>query len=288
VDEEALAQAIREGRVAGAGLDVFAVEPTTSSPLFDLDEVVVTPHLGASTVEAQDKAGVTIAEQVILALAGEFVPFAVNVDASEVAEAVRPFLPLAEQLGHFLSSLAGGLPDLLEISYEGGFAGVDTRVLTLSVLKGLLTAGTDEPVTFVNAPQLATERGLQVREVTTSVARDYVNLLTLRGGGHAVGGTLAGPAGTARIVQVDGHAVEMPPAARMLVVHNDDRPGMIGLVGRALGDVGISISSMAVSPSDEGDTALMLLSTDREVPGEVRARLTGAPGILAVHSVSSG
>lgn len=287
VDEEALADAIRSGQVAGAGLDVFATEPTTASPLFQLDSVVVTPHLGASTVEAQDKAGVTIAEQVLLALAGEFVPFAVNVSAAEASETVRPFLPLAERLGRFLASLGGGLPERLEVEYQGGLAGADTRILTLSVLKGLFAAGTEEPVSYVNAPQLAAERGLEVRETTTSSTRDYVNLITLRGGAHAVAGTLSGLAGEARIVMVDDHTVEVPPTEHMLVVHNDDRPGMIGLVGTALGGAGVSISSMAVGPSAQGNTALMILSTDREVGDEVRAGLARSPGILAVHSVTS-
>ena len=177
----------------GAGLDVFAKEPTTESPLFELPSVVVAPHLGASTAEAQDKAGVTIAEQVILALAGDFVPFAVNVAATDVSETVRPFMGLAEQLGRILSCLDDGLPDTLEIEYQGGLAGAGTGILTLSVLKGLFAAGTAEPVSYVNAPQLAAERGLEVREVSTVTAHDYVNLITLRSGGHSVAGTLTGP-----------------------------------------------------------------------------------------------
>ncbi|MGH8976467.1 MAG: phosphoglycerate dehydrogenase, partial [Acidimicrobiia bacterium] len=136
VDEDALAAAIRDGRLAGAAIDTFATEPTTESPLFALDSVVVTPHLGASTSEAQDKAGVTIAEQVVLALRGDFVPFAVNVAATEVAETVRPFLPLAERIGRLFTGLAGGSPETLEITYEGEIADYDCRVLTLAVLKG--------------------------------------------------------------------------------------------------------------------------------------------------------
>ena len=181
VDEDALADAIRNGPVEGAGLDVFAKEPTTESPLFELPSVVVAPHLGASTVEAQDKAGVTIAEQVILALAGDFVPFAVNVNATDVSETVRPFMGLAEQLGRILACLEDGLPDTLEIEYQGGLAGYGTGILTLSVLKGLFAEGTAEPVSYVNAPQLAAERGLEVRETSTVTPHDFVNLITLRG-----------------------------------------------------------------------------------------------------------
>src|SRR5207245_6824792 len=159
VAEAALAAALREGRIGGAGLDVFAVEPTTASPLFELPNVVVTPHLGASTVEAQDKAGQTIAEQVMLALRGEFVPYAVNLAAKEANATVQPFLPLAERLGRLFTALAGGTVETLEISYEGQIADYDCRVLTLSVLKGVLGPVVDEPVSFVNAPQLAEERG---------------------------------------------------------------------------------------------------------------------------------
>ncbi|HMK62748.1 MAG TPA: phosphoglycerate dehydrogenase, partial [Acidimicrobiales bacterium] len=160
VDEVALAEALRSGQVGGAALDVFASEPCTDSPLFALPNVVATPHLGASTHEAQDKAGVTIAEQVNLALAGDFVPFAVNVAATEVSEAVRPFLPMAEQLGRCFACLNDGIPDRLDVEYQGGLAGANTAILTLAVLKGLFAAGTEEPVSYVNAPQLADERGL--------------------------------------------------------------------------------------------------------------------------------
>src|SRR6202034_972557 len=144
-------------------LDVFAKEPCTESPLFELPQVVVSPHLGASTEEAQDKAGVTIAEQVLLALSGDFVPYAVNVAATDVSETVRPFMPLAEQLGRFFGCLHDALPDQLEIQYLGTLAGTGTGILTLSVLKGLFAGSTDEPVSYVNAPQLAEQRGLDVR-----------------------------------------------------------------------------------------------------------------------------
>jgi len=286
VDEEALAEAIRSGQVAGAALDVFAVEPTTSSPLFDLDSVVVTPHLGASTREAQDKAGVTIAEQVVLALAGEFVPFAVNVDASEASETVRPFLALVEQLGRIFAALAEGAPETLDIEYQGALADYDTRILTLSLLKGLLSAATHDPVSFVNAPQVAAERGLTWRETKAPTSPDYVNLVTVRGGGHAVAGTIAGVRSEPRIVMVDEHAVDLPPARNLLIIRNDDRPGMIGVVGTALGEAGLNILNMAIGQSPTGDTALMALSTAQEVPPNVIDELRQAPGILGVAAVS--
>ncbi len=286
VDEAALAEAVASGQIAGAALDVFAEEPTTSSPLFALDEVVVTPHLGASTTEAQDKAGVTIAEQVLLALSGDFVPFAVNVSAAEASETVRPFLPLAERLGRIFASLNEGIPSLLEVDYQGALADYDLRILTLSVLKGLFSSAIEEPVSYVNAPQLAAERGLEVRESKSSTAHDYVNLITLRGGDHAVAGTLAGGRGTPRLVMVDDHDVEVPPAPNMLVVHNDDRLGMIALVTGALAEAGVNIANMALGKSPGGDTALMVLATDATVPAEVVRGLAAQAGILDVHAVA--
>nr|MBA2624485.1 phosphoglycerate dehydrogenase [Acidimicrobiia bacterium] len=293
VDEDALAWAIGEGIVAGAALDVFSTEPPGSSPLLELDSVVVTPHLGASTAEAQDKAGVTIAEQVVLALAGEFVPFAVNVEASEAAEAVRPFLPLAERLGALFAGLGEGVPSVLEVTYEGQLADFDTRVLALGVLRGLFGGVVDQPVTFVNAPQLAKERGVQVRETSTSTTQDYVNLLTVSGGGHSIGGTLVGLRGEPRIVQLDGHTVEMPPSPHMLVVRNDDRPGMIGLVGSVLGDAAVNIEAMDVGRTAEtaeggegaGTGALMVLATSSPALPEQLDTLRAAPGITSVHAL---
>ncbi len=289
IDEDALYEAIKSGHVGGAALDVFAEEPATSSPLLSLPSVVVTPHLGASTVEAQDKAGVTIAEQVILALAGELVPFAVNLAAGALPESARPFLPLAVSLGRFLACLHEGLPGSLEIEYQGTLAkemGGGTSVLTLAALKGVFAAGTEEPVSYVNVSQLAEERGLEVRETTTTATRDFVSLITLRSGEHSVAGTLSGPRTEPRIVMVDDHMVEVPPSPNMLVVRNDDRPGMIGIVGTIIGEAGVSISSMAVGPSVKGGTALMVLSTGAAVTSTTLAALRASSGILDVHQIS--
>jgi D-3-phosphoglycerate dehydrogenase len=286
VDEDALAEAVAEGRVAGAALDVFAKEPTTSSPLFALDAVVVTPHLGASTREAQDKAGETIAEQVGLALAGEFVPYAVNVSATEASETVRPFLALAERLGRVFASLNDGVPSTLGVEYQGQLADYDTRILTLAVLKGLLGAGSEEPVSYVNAPQLAAERGVEVKETKTSAAHDYVNLITIRGGDHALAGSLFGLRAEARLVMVDDHTVDIPPARNMLVVRNEDRPGVIGLVGTTLGRAGVNVSDMDVGRSPSGEAALMVLSTDHPVPPTVLEELRRSPGVLHVATVT--
>ena len=282
VVEEDLAEAIKSGHVAGAALDVFAKEPTTESPLFDLPQVVVAPHLGASTREAQDKAGATIAEMVELALAGEFVPFAVNVNAAAASETVRPFLPLAEKLGALFASLSREAPPTLEIEYQGQLADYDTRILTLAVLKGFFSVHTDEPVSYVNAPQFATDQGIEVRDTTTTAAHDYVNLVTLRGGPHAIAGTLSGLKGEARIVMVDDHTLDVPPANNMLMVRNDDQPGVIGRVGSVLGDAGVNISDMAVGRSPEGTGAVMIVSTSAPVGDEVVTALQGEDGITAV------
>lgn len=289
VDEEALAEALRSGHVAGAALDVYSTEPCTDSPLFEFDNVVVTPHLGASTQEAQDKAGETIADQVALALAGDFVPYAVNVDAAEASETVRPFLPLAERLGRIFAGLHGGSsPDLVRVGYQGQLAHYDTRILTLAVLKGLLGALVDEPVSYVNAPQLAKATGIEVEETSTSEAHDYVNLVTLRTADHAVAGTLFGLGDEARLVMVDDHAVDIPPARHMVVVRNDNRPGMIGLVGTRVGDAGVNISDMDVGRSLSGEAALMILSTDAPVPPAVLDELRTEPGLLLVQAVNAG
>ncbi len=289
VDEAALADALREGRIAGAALDVFATEPTVDSPLFDCPTVVVTPHLGASTVEAQDKAGQTIAEQVVLALRGEFVPYAVNVNATEANATVQPFLPLAERLGRLFTALAGGAVDTLEVTYEGEIADYDCRVLTLAVLKGSLSGVVDEPVSFVNAPQLAESRGVSVRETTTASALDYVNLITVRGQGGDrpahVAGTLFGRRAAPRIVGIDDHSVDVPPARHMVVVRNTDEPGMIGTVGTVLGQAGINISDMDVGTNADGAPALMVISTASAVPREVVERLRAEPGVLDARAI---
>lgn len=285
VDEQALADAIREGIIAGAALDVFATEPTTDSPLFALDSVIVTPHLGASTREAQDKAGDTIADMVQLALAGEFVPFAVNVNAAEANETLRPFLPLAERLGRLFASLSGGAPKSLEVCCDGDIGGYDTRIVTLAALKGFFGLASDEPVTYVNAPQMATDHGVEVRQANCGVAADFVNLVTVRGGGHSISGAIVGRRGEQRIVMIDEHVFDVPPAANMLMVKNDDRPGVIGTVGTLLGNAGVNIADMDVGRAAEPGTAVMLIAPTAEVTDDVLAALRSAPGIISVNSL---
>ena len=287
IDEDALAAAVAEGRIAGAAIDVFAAEPTTESPLFGLDSVVVTPHLGASTAEAQDKAGDTIAEMVVLALAGDFVPYAVNVSAAEASETVRPYLPLAERLGRVFAGLCGQCSNAIEIEYQGHIAEYDTRILTLSVLKGFFSATSGEPVSYVNAPAVAEEQGIEVRPTATTTARDYVNLISIRSGEHSLAGTLVGLRSVPTVVMIDDHTVDVPPAEHLLVVRNDDKPGMIGTVGSVLGAAGVNIDDMAVGSSPQGTKALMVIATDRAVPESAQAELRAASGIVSVAAVSA-
>jgi D-3-phosphoglycerate dehydrogenase len=274
VDEASLAKAIEDGRLAGAALDVFEQEPTTDSPLFALDQVVVTPHLGASTTEAQDKAGTSVAEMVRLALKGEFVPYAVNVSAgAEVSEVVRPFLPLVEKLGALLTGLARGAVHSVECRYLGRIGDADTRVLTLATLKGVLSGVVHEPLSFVNAPIIARERGIAISEMRSSVSTDYVNLISIRGetdeGEVSISGTLSGKRNAERITSVNDYDIEMSPSRYMLFFTYEDRPGVIGKVGTILGDHGVNIATMDVGRPVRGGTALMGLTLDSQVPPDV-------------------
>lgn len=286
VDEAALYDALVSGKAGGAGLDVFNTEPCTDSPLFGLVNVVVTPHLGASTYEAQDKAGITIAEQINLALAGDFVPFAVNIDAGEVAGTMRPFLPLAEQLGSIYASLVGDLPSTIEVLFEGEIGGVDHSLARLSAVKGILAMTTDDPVSYVNAASMLVERGISVDAVARPDARDYVNRLQISGGGRSVAATLLGLSNEARIVGIDGHDLDVPPSDHLLVIRNDNRPGMIGKVGTALGDAAVNIDDMDVGRDHAGRTAVMVLAIHAEVPAELLAVLRALDGVISVDSVS--
>lgn len=288
VNEADLAEAVTNGSIAGAALDVFAKEPTTESPLFDVPGIVVTPHLGASTREAQDKAGDDIADMVILALAGDFVPYAVNISAADANETLKPYLPLAERLGRLFASMAGANPAQLEIIATGEIAGYDTRILTLSALKGFLSASHDESITYVNAPQVAAASNIEVKEskvASGSANSDYVNLVTLRAGTHSIAATLVGPRRQARIVMVDDHMTDVPPADNMLVVRNDDRPGVIGIVGTLLGNAGVNIADMDVGRALTAGTALMVIAPTAAVTDDVLTQLRAAPGIIEVTSL---
>jgi D-3-phosphoglycerate dehydrogenase / 2-oxoglutarate reductase len=291
VDEAALAAAVTDGRLAGAALDVFAEEPTTGGALFDLEDVVLTPHLGASTVEAQDKAGEAVAEMVALALHGEFVPYAVNVSAgAEVSEAVRPFLPLAERLGALLTGLAERPIRALECAYLGRIAEADTRVLTLAVVKGSLAGVVHEPLSFVNAPIIAAERGVEISDRRSAVSRDYVSLISLRGeaddgGVVSVAGTLVGKRNAERVMQVFDFDIEIAPARYMMFFTYEDVPGVIGRVGTILGDRGINIATMEVGRREAGGAALMGLTVDVPVSQDVLDEIASSIGAVRTRFI---
>jgi D-3-phosphoglycerate dehydrogenase / 2-oxoglutarate reductase len=290
VDEQALAEAIRSGQVAGAGIDVFVTEPCTDSPLFGLPGVVVTPHLGASTVEAQDKAGLAVARSVRLALQGEFVPDAVNVQAGGVvAEELRPGLPLAEKLGRIFTALAGGVAQSITVEVRGEIAALDVSVLQLAALKGIFTDVVSEQVTFVNAPLLAKERGIDVGLATYGESDEYRNLISVRGvlaTGEQVGvsGTLTGPRQVEKLVEVDGFDTDIRLEAHLLFFRYSDRPGVVGKVGERLGAAGINIAGAQVSRTRSGGEALMTLSVDSAVPANVLAEIRSVIGAAAVRS----
>ncbi|MCG5214437.1 phosphoglycerate dehydrogenase [Streptosporangium sp. KLBMP 9127] len=274
VDEAALYTAVKEGRVAGAGIDVFAKEPCTDSPLFELDQVVVTPHLGASTHEAQEKAGTQVARSVKLALAGEFVPDAVNVQGGVVAEDVKPGLPLAEKLGRVFTALARETATKLDIEVRGEIASQDVRVLELAALKGIFTDVVEETVTYVNAPLLAKDRGVSVELVTSSESPDWRNVVTVRGvladgRNVSVSGTLSGPRQIMKIVEVNGYTMEIVPTEHLAFFAYSDRPGIVGMVGRLLGDHSVNIASMQVARDEKGGRALIALTVDSAIPDVV-------------------
>ncbi|GAB3050118.1 phosphoglycerate dehydrogenase [Sediminivirga luteola] len=290
VDEEALADAIRSGRVAGAGIDVFATEPTTSSPLFDLDAVSVTPHLGASTHEAQEKAGVAVARSVRLALSGELVPDAVNVAGGQIDADVRPGIPLVERLGRVVTALADSSITALDVEVHGEISEKDVSVFKLAALKGLFKDVVSEQVSYVNAPVLAEQRGVDVRLLQDAHADGFRNVITLRastasGGRISVSGTLTGPKQVQKLVEVNGFELEIPLTDFLLVFLYEDRPGVIGQLGQSLGRSNVNIAGMQVSRTDEGGLALSVLAVDSPVPAEVVAAVAGAIDATDASSV---
>jgi D-3-phosphoglycerate dehydrogenase len=292
VDETALYNALKEGAIAGAALDVFAEEPTTDSPLFSLPNVVVTPHLGASTAEAQDRAGVTAAEQVAIALRGAVPMHAINapVPVGEGAEFVAQFSGLCEVLGSLLYQLTDRPGNVLKIEYRGEIADYDTRLLDVSAQKGLLAPMVFEPLNFVNTPALARDRGLKVETSRVSESADYTSLVALRleddRGENVVSGTLVGPRLQPRLVEVMGFDMDIVPEKHMLFIRNEDVPGMIGKLGTVLGEHGINIGNMAVGRGKPGSRAAMAVTVDEPVPEEVRKVLLETPGFNQARAVT--
>jgi D-3-phosphoglycerate dehydrogenase len=293
IDENALVEALRSGKVAGAALDVFSAEPY-SGPLLELDNVVVTPHLAASTEEAQDRAGIIVAEQVAAALEGDFVTNAVNIPAvaAEDVAYLGPFLPLAKQLGALAVELAGGTPNRLDFTYLGELAEHDTRLLTVAALNGAFQGRTEQPVNYVNAPLLAQERGIEVREERRRASRDFTSLITVTAVAGddqtAVSGTTMGHDNEPRLVRALDYEIEVGLEPRMLFAINDDRPGMIGRLGTLLGEAEVNIAHMAVSRNRRSERALMVLTLDSTPEPQVLDRLRAEPGFVEVRFIVIG
>jgi len=291
LDEAALYDAITEGRVAGAGLDVYVTEPCTDSPLFALDQVVATPHLGASTDEAQERAGIAVAVSVRKALAGELVPDAVNVKGGAIHDEIRPSLPLVEKMAQIATAIAGETPVSIEVTVKGEISSHDSSVLAISALRGALTASGCIDVTYVNTPGLATERGLTSTVVTSPDSAAYRSAISVHssfanGKSIVVDGTLMGIRKVEKIIAIDGFDLDLAPTDNMLFLRYSDKPGVVGTVGNALGTAKINIAGMQVARQSAGGTALMVLTVDSPVTDAVAESVKKETGAELVRSVT--
>jgi D-3-phosphoglycerate dehydrogenase len=281
IDEDALYEALAARQIAGAGLDVFVTEPPRESPLLSLPNVIVTPHLGASTDEAQEKAGVSVAKSVRLALAGELVPDAVNVAGGVIDPYVRPGIPLVEKLGQLFAGLADAPITSLDVEVHGELVDYDVSVLKLAALKGVFTNVVSETVSYVNAPLLSEQRGIDVRLITDADSPEYRNVITLAGAladGRqlAVSGTLTGTKQIEKLVGINGYEIEVPIATTHIVMQYTDRPGIVAVYGREFGDAGINIAGMQIARREAGGQALSVLTVDSPVPTDVLDRVREA------------
>ena len=274
VDEPALIAGLESGKVAGAAIDVYATEPY-NGPLLQAPNVVVTPHLAASTEEAQDRAGVIVAEQVVAALEGGLVTNAVNIPTvgAEDLEVLGPYVPLAAKLGHLAMELSNGEVRRIAIDVYGELAEYDTRLLTVAALNGAFQGHTDQPVNYVNAPVVAVDRGIEVAESKNRTSRDYTNLVIVSVDDVQVGGTTIGTDERHFLVNALGFDLEMDLAPRMVLLLYDDIPGVIGRIGTLFGVSGVNIANMTVSRNREGGKALMAISVDSTPPPELVAEL---------------
>lgn len=290
IDEAALADAIRSGHVRGAGLDVFSTEPCTDSPLFELDQVVVTPHLGASTSEAQDRAGTDVAASVQLALAGEFVPDAVNVGGGVVSEEVAPWLEVVRKLGVLIGAVSEQLPTSLSVDVRGELASEDVAVLKLSALRGLFSSVIEDQVTFVNAPSIAEERGVSAEITTATESPNHRSVVDVRAvyadsSVINVAGTLSGPQLVQKIVQINGRNFDLRAEGVNLVINYADVPGALGKIGTVLGGAEVNIQAAQLSQDASGAAATIILRIDRTAPDAVLDEIRAAVGATTLELV---
>jgi len=281
VNEQALFTALKEGRVAGAGIDVYDSEPCTDSPLFTLDQVVSTPHLGASTDEAQEKAGIAVAKSVRLALSGELVPDAVNVSGGAIAKPVRPLLPLVENMGRIAAGLVAGAINRVHVEVSGEVVENELKILEISAMKGILTQLVHEPVSYVNAPLLAKDRGIETSLHTTLESPNFkvvakVELTTNTGEVASASGTITGPNSTIKLVGIDKYELDVAISDQMAFIQYEDRPGMIGIIGGILGKSEINIANLQLARETKGGNALVVITLDSEIPQSVLSEIANA------------
>jgi D-3-phosphoglycerate dehydrogenase len=289
VDEADLNTALNSGKVAGAALDVFETEPPGVCPLFEIDRVICTPHLGASTLEAQTNVAVMVAEQIIAYLKDATVVNAVNVPpvSGDLIEKLNPYLTLADRMGCLLTQLSQGPIKEVVIEYAGDFEDLDLSPVTTAVLKGLMTPMIKDDVNFVNAQVLAKERGIKVTEAKITESEEYLNLVTVTAmsdeGKNKVAGTIFGRKNP-RVVNINNFRLELEPVNRFILIHNHDKPGAIGGIGNLLGDHHINISRMRVGQEEGSDKTMIFLRTDTPIPEDVIEQMSALPLIISVAS----
>jgi D-3-phosphoglycerate dehydrogenase / 2-oxoglutarate reductase len=290
--EKDLAEAIQEGYIGGAALDVYETEPCTDSPVFKLDQVICTPHLGASTAEAQDRAGTIIADQVIDVLKGKAAAFPVNAPAvrTELMSLLSPFFKLCENLGSLFINLFEGNLDSLKIGYYGKVSDYDVRILTSTILVKILEKYSAENVNLVNVDLMAREMGLKVNEVKSSQSKDFVNLITLEGkskeGELSISGTTTGKKDTPRFIAIDKFEIDMVPSKHMAFIRYEDVPGQIGKIGTAFGKLNVNIASMHVGRKKLSGDAVMGLNLDDEVTPEMLEEFKKQSGFKNIKIVN--
>ncbi len=290
VNEKALFQGLKSGKVSGAALDVFAREPARENPLFELDNVVCTPHIGASTGEAQENVAVAIADQIVDFLINKRIRNAVNIPivSPDVFPVVKPYLDLGEKLGSFLTQISDFAVEELSIEYMGTVAEYNVSPITVSILRGLLIPYMGEVVNFVNASIIAKDRGIRVNEFKSTTAEDFASMVTItaKGGGEKnyIAGALFGTRDF-RIVQINDFFIEAVPEGNMLLIQNYDRSGVIGDIGTALGNRNINIAAMQFSRGRLGGVAISLLHLDSFISKEVMEELSQLPNVISVKHI---